>query len=123
MLNTRQAQERLQKEMLQQQVDICMDDNAPCHRAGRVSRFFREENIQLFDRSRNSPDMNTIENAWFILKRKVGQMVPKGQDDLVRKLSLAWESVITPEYCEKFVMSMPDRIADVIKNPECPTKF
>ena len=60
--------------------------------------FFLEENIQLFDRSRNSPDMNPIENAWFILKRKVGQRIPKRPDDLVRKYSLAWESVITPEY-------------------------
>ena len=60
--------------------------------------------------------MDPIENPWFILKRKVGQMIPKGQDDLLRKISLAWDSVLTPEYCEKLVMSMPDRIAELIKN-------
>ena len=38
----------------------------------------------------------SIENEWFILERKVRQMLPKGQDDLVRKVSLALESVITP---------------------------
>ena len=50
-------------------------------------------------------------------------MLPKGQGDLVRKISLAWESVITPEYWEKLVMSMPDRIAEVVKNRGGPTKF
>ena len=39
----------LQREMLQHQADIFMHDNAPCHRANRVSRFFLEENIQVFD--------------------------------------------------------------------------
>ena len=33
----RLLRERLQNEMLQQQVDICMHDIAPCHRASRVS--------------------------------------------------------------------------------------
>ena len=44
----------------------------------------------------NRPDINTKEKAWFILKRKVGQVLPKGPDDL----SLARESVTTPEDCK-----------------------
>ena len=63
----RLLRERPQNEMLQHQTDICMDYNAPCHRASRVSRFFREENIQLMDWSGNSPEISPIENAWFIL--------------------------------------------------------
>ena len=50
-------------------------------------------------------------------------MLLKGQDDLVRKISLAWDSVITPEYCEILVMSMPDRITEVIKNRGGLTKY
>ncbi len=119
----RLLRERLQSDMLQHQADIFMHDNAPCHRASIVSRFFQEENIQVLDWPGNSPDINPIENAWFILKRKVGQMLPMGKDDLVRKISLAWESVITPEYCEKLVMSMPDRIGQVIKNRGGPTNY
>ena len=90
-----------------------MHDNAPCHRAIIVSRFFRQENIQVLDWPGNSPDINPIENALFILKRRGGQMLRKGQDNLERKIL---ESVITPENCEKIVMSMPDRITEVIKN-------
>ena len=73
-LYERLLRERLQSEMLQHQADIFMHDNAPCHRASRVSRFL-------------------------------------------------WESVITPEYCKKLVVSMRDRIAKVIKNRRGPTKF
>ena len=66
---------RLQSDMLQHQADIFMHDNAPCHRASRVSRFLREENIQVLDWRENIQDINSIENAWFILKRKIGQML------------------------------------------------
>ena len=118
-LYERLLRERLQSEMLQHQADVFMRDNFPCHRASRVSRFFWEENIQVLV----WPDINPIEIAWFLLKRKVGQMLPKGQDDLERKISLAWESAITPEYCKKIVVSMPDRIAEVIKNRRGPTKY
>ena len=50
-------------------------------------------------------------------------MIPRGQDDLVRNVSLAWESVITNENCEKLVLSIPDRIAEVIENRGGPTRF
>ena len=72
--------------MLQHQADIFMHDNAPCHRASRISRFLREENSQVLDGPGNSPDINPIESAWFILKLKVRQMLPSGQDYLVRNI-------------------------------------
>ena len=74
----------LQTELLRHQADIFMHDNAPSHNAGRVSRFLRNENLEVLDWPGISPDMNPIEKAWFILKRKVGQMLPKGLYDLVK---------------------------------------
>ena len=67
--------------MLQHPADIFMHDNAPCHRASRVSRFCWEENIQVLDWPGNSPDINPMETAWFYLKRKIGPMLPTGQND------------------------------------------
>ena len=61
----RLLQERLQSEMLQHQADTFMHDNAPCHRASRVSRFFRQENIQVWDWQGNSPVINPKENGLF----------------------------------------------------------
>ena len=39
-INERFLRERLQSDMLQHQAGIVMHDNAPCHRANTVSRFF-----------------------------------------------------------------------------------
>ena len=102
--------------MLQHQADIFMHDNALCHRASRVSRFFREENIQALDwpgKSGYQPQRKCM----FFLKRKVGQMLPKGQDDL---------DFISMGECyktRKLVISMPDRISEVIENRGGPTKY
>ena len=52
----RLLRERLQNEMLQHQAYIFMHDNAPCHTASRVSRFFQAENIQVLDWPGDSPD-------------------------------------------------------------------
>ena len=71
--------------------------------------------------ARKQSGYQTHRNGVF-LKRKVRQLFPR-QGGLVRRVSLAWESGLTSEYCEKLVMSMPDRIAEVIKNPGDPTKF
>ena len=92
----RLIRERLQSETLQKQADMLMQDNAPCHRASRVPRVFDEKNFQVLDWLRNSPDINPIKNAKFILMRQVGQMLPKGEVHL-GNFSLAWESIITPE--------------------------
>ena len=59
------------------------------HVNGGFPIFFRKEIIHLLDWPGNSPDINPIENAWFILMRKVGQTLPKGQDDVVRKIFIS----------------------------------
>ena len=50
---------------------IFQKDNAPCHKANEVSKFFSNHGIFVLDWPPFSPDMNCIENVWGKLKEKV----------------------------------------------------
>ncbi|GFT83171.1 transposable element Tcb2 transposase [Trichonephila clavipes] len=54
---------------------IFMQDGAPCHTARSIKAFLAEQNVLLLDWPGNSPDMNTIENVWELMKREVAKDV------------------------------------------------
>ncbi|GFU98302.1 uncharacterized protein TNCV_3005861 [Trichonephila clavipes] len=54
---------------------ISMQDEAPCHTAPFLKAFLAEQNILLLDWPCNSPDMNTVEIVWELMKRKVAKDV------------------------------------------------
>ncbi|GFX90372.1 putative transposase like protein [Trichonephila clavipes] len=50
---------------------ILMQDGAPCHTARSIKAFLAEQNIPLLDWPGNSPEMNTTENVWELMKKEV----------------------------------------------------
>ena len=60
-----------------------------------------------------SPDLNPIENLWWLVKRRMSKERPSTQEDLKGVIRRAWNSV-TPEDCYRLVSSMPQRIQVVI---------
>src|SRR5204862_6870247 len=56
---------------------IFVHDNAPIHTANAVKKWFEEMDIPFTDWPPYSPDLNPIENAWALLKKKVLEMHPE----------------------------------------------
>ena len=53
---------------------IFQQDNAPCHKALRITRFLNENNIKTLEWPSNSPDLNCIENLWSWLDTKLSKI-------------------------------------------------
>jgi len=99
-------------------------DGAPCHGTKPVTKWLHDTGYQILGPwPGSSPDLNVIENVWTVVKRKVADRNPTSAEDLQKKIKEAWISEITPEYCQKLVHSMPDRIAAVLKNKGNHSKY
>ncbi len=57
----------------------------------------------------NSPDLNSIENPWGIVKRKMKNKRPINADELKATVQETWAS-IQHQQCQKLITSMPFKI-------------
>ncbi|GFW23434.1 transposable element Tcb2 transposase [Trichonephila clavipes] len=103
---------------------IFMQDGAPCHTARSIKAFLAEQNIPLLDWPGNSPDMNTIENVWKLMKREVAK-------DVITNKTLLSERIIhvcnpppqMQETVQSCIDSMPRRIKALIAAKCGTTKY
>ncbi|GFW32388.1 transposable element Tcb2 transposase [Trichonephila clavipes] len=65
---------------------IFMQDGAPCHTAWSIKAFLAEQIILLLDWPGDSPDMNTIENVWELMKREVAKDVITNKTQLLERI-------------------------------------
>ena len=92
---------------------LFQQDNASSHTAKDIQKWFRSKKVRVMEWPPRSPDLNSIENLWDALKRKVRELPPaKDLDELWDRVQDAWNA-ITPEQCQKLVHSLPKRIAQV----------
>ena len=116
--------EKLPPFMTVHSTSIFQHDGAPCHKTKTISEWLHSCGYDVLGPwPGNSPDLNVIENVWMTLKRLVAPQNPTSSDDLVKKLKEVWVSEISQSYCKKLVHSMPDRIADVLRNKGGHTKY
>ena len=102
---------------------IFQDDNAPCHRAIKVRRWYEQHNITRISWPAQSPDLNPIENLWQRMGVLISKDKPTTKRGLIEKIIAAWNHVVTTDELKRLVDSMPRRCAAVIANRGYPTKY
>ena len=102
---------------------IFQDDNAPCHRALKVQRWYEQHNITRISWPAQSPDLNPIENLWQRMGVLISKDKPTTKRGLIEKIIAAWNHVVTTDELKRLVDSMPRRCAAVIANRGYPTKY
>ena len=53
--------------------EVLMDDSAPCHKARKVTRYFKQKQINILEWPGNSPDLNPIENCRDKMKKTMSK--------------------------------------------------
>ena len=103
---------------------IFQQDGAPCHQGKIIKRWMNSKRITLLDRlPGSSPDLNPIEHCWTVVKKKVSDLHPTGEQDLIQKLKIVWPQEITEEYCRTLIESMPNRIEAILKAQGGPKRY
>lgn len=116
-------QERLLPLLQRLNCHTLQHDGAPCHRAKCVKDWLAVSEIPTLEWPAQSPDLNPIENAWLLIKKRVAATKPTSLDDLKKKIKEVWQENFSPSECKRLVESMPTRILSVLKNKGYATKY
>lgn len=109
---------------------IFMQDNAGIHRANIIRSWFEEQGIELMEWPPYSPDLNPIENLWFLLKEIIYKNHPelmemRGQGTLnclIHAAMEAWEE-IKEDIMDKLSITMKNRCEAVLAAEGWYTKY
>ena len=96
---------------------IFQQDLAPCHTSKQVKEFFKENNLNVLEWPGNSPDLNPIENLWAIPKLRLRNHDCTTLAKLHEVVFELWyNDPKIQENCCKLIISMPQRVKQVLKN-------
>ena len=68
---------------------IYIDYNDPKHTSRIAMNFLTQNRIDIIDWPSNSPDLNPIENTWYIMKNNVEKRMPKNVGFMVEE----WDKI------------------------------
>ena len=90
---------------------IFQQDNTSCHKAKVVMHWLSKQKIDILSWPPYSPDLNSIENLWGLLARKIynAGVQYSTKNDLKSAISNAWNQV-TEQDQKNLVSSIPSRI-------------
>ena len=93
---------------------IMQEDNDPKHTAKTTKVFIRVRKRKVLEWPSQSADLNPIEHAFYLLKRKLKGETPQNKQQLKEAAAKAWKS-ITKEESKGLVMSLGRRVVAVIQ--------
>ena len=96
---------------------IFQQDLASCHTSKQVKGVFRQADIKVLDWPGNSPDLNSIENLWSILKSRLKKLDCTTKIKLIEAIIQVWyRDPQIQENCQTLVQSMRKRVKEVLKS-------
>ncbi len=72
---------------------IFQQDLAPAHTAKTTKSWLKHHGVGVLDWPANAPDLNSIDNLWGIVKRKMRNKGPKNADELKATVKETWASI------------------------------
>jgi DDE superfamily endonuclease len=103
---------------------ILMQDNAPCHTAKVVQAKIQSLGLRTFKWPASSPDMNPLENAWAIWKKRRQLMYgsPQNLFDLDQQAQNVWQT-FSKEEAKKLAGSFRSRLEEVVLSGGHPIQY
>ena len=93
---------------------LVVEDGAPCHICKLAKEARSKLGIPSLILPPSSPDLNSIENAWHLLKTKVFQLPTRATNlDMLWEPVQAWWADIDQGYINKLIDGMPVRVEAV----------
>ena len=101
---------------------VMQHDNDPKHRAHIVTNWLNRENVERLKWPPFSPDLNPIEHIWDEVERRMKKERPKNETELKQALLRVWQG-IGQDVTKKLVNSVPNRLNEVIRMNDYPTRY
>lgn len=103
----------LVRDHLQRFGRVFMQDRSPIHTSYQATHWFEANNIEVMDDwPPKGPDMNPVENVWAELVRRIRNDATN-RDQLWENVEAAF-TVLSREYFNKLIASMPTRMQKVV---------
>ena len=94
---------------------LLQEDNDPKHTLKKAKNWREENRVERMEWPAQSPDLNSIENVWALLKIKVNNREPKKVKDSKTIIRKEWGD-LQLEYAQNLVSSVPKRLNRVLAN-------
>lgn len=101
---------------------VLQADNDPKHTAKATKELIAKKKWKILSWPSQSPDLNPIEHAFGLLKKKLRSQKPSSRAELKEMALKAWKD-IAPSEMKKLVHSLPRRLRAVIANNGYATKY
>lgn len=100
-----------------------VQDQDRCHISKKTMEFIKDKGVNTLNHPPNSPDLNPIENCWFIIKKRLSKRTDSYNEKIVKKMMTEeWEK-IDESLLQRLVDSMVERIKKVIEVDGNITKY